>query len=168
MRMKRGILVASFLVLMLMTAPAGAFSADNLLIAVDEDGSADVTFNYTLSWIERIAVFLKIAEPEQELKSALEMATGSPVTVTSVEGDSARFSVLNFARIESTDNETIYSTPGLDFTGAQEVLDRYWFAALVEADFSPDLTVVRFPDGHEETFANQSAIPALSYTITIQ
>ncbi|MCK9276771.1 MAG: hypothetical protein M0P22_01620 [Methanoculleus sp.] len=161
--MKRGILVASLLVLTLIVAPAGAFSADKLLITVDEDGSADITFNYTLSWIERIAVFFKIAEPEQELKSALEEATGAPVTVASAESDAATFSVPGFAKVKSADAGNVYSTPGLDFTGAQEMLDRYWFASLVKADFSPDLTVVRFPDGHEETFANQSTIPALSH-----
>ncbi|WP_292518299.1 hypothetical protein [Methanoculleus sp.] len=163
--MKRGILVASLLVLMLVVAPAGAFSADNLLIAVDEDGNADITFTYTLSWLERIAVFFKIAEPEQELKSALEDACGVPVTVASAESDAAVFSVPGFASIQSTDEGSVYSTPGLDFTGAQEALDRYWFAPLVEADFSPELTTVQFPDGHEETFANQSAIPALSHTV---
>lgn len=163
--MKRGILVASLLVLALMSAPVGAFSADNLLITVEEDGSAEITFNYTLSWIERIAVFFKIAEPEQELKSALEEATGAPVTVTSVESNAATFSVPGFAKIKSVDDENTYSTPGLDFTGAQEVLDSYWFAPLVDADFSPGLTVVRFPDGHEETFSNQHAIPALAHTI---
>jgi len=163
--MKRGILVASLLVLTLIVAPAGAFSADKLLITVDEDGSADITFNYTLSWIERIAVFFKIAEPEQELKSALEEATGAPVTVASAESDAATFSVPGFAKIKSTEGGSVYATPGLDFTGAQEMLDRYWFAPLVKADFSPDLTVVRFPDSHEETFANKSTIPALSHTI---
>ncbi|HOI57383.1 MULTISPECIES: hypothetical protein [unclassified Methanoculleus] len=163
--MKRGIVVASLLVLALMTVPVGAFSADNLLITVDEDGSADITFNYTLSWIERIAVFFKIAEPEQELKSALEGACGTPVTVTSVESNAATFSIQSFARIKSADDGNVYSTPGLDFTGAQEVLESYWFAPLVDADFSPNLTLVRFPDGHEETFENQFAIPALSHTL---
>ncbi len=163
--MKRGILVASLLVLTLIATPAGAFNADSLLITVDEDGSATITMNYTLTWIERVAVFFKIAEPEQELKSALEEALGVPVTVASAESDAATFSVREFAEIDSTDGGSVYSTPGLDFTGAQAVLDRYWFSSLVEADFSPALTVVRFPDGHEETFANQSAIPALSHTV---
>ena len=80
--MKHGILVASLLALTLIVAPTGAFTTDNLLIAVDEDGSATITMNYTISWIERIAVFFKIAEPEQELKSALEDALGVPVTST--------------------------------------------------------------------------------------
>ncbi|MCM2465843.1 hypothetical protein [Methanoculleus oceani] len=161
--MKHGILIASLLVLTLIVAPAGAFSADSLLITVDEDGSASITFKYTISWIERIAVFFKITEPDQELKFALEEALGVPVTVTSAESDNASFLVQDFAKVKSTDEGSVYTTPGLDFTGAQEILDRYWFAPLVEADFSPELTVVRFPDGYEETFANQSAIPALSH-----
>nr|WP_303716689.1 hypothetical protein [Methanoculleus marisnigri] len=163
--MKREIMVASLLVLTLIVAPAGAFSADNLLITVDEDGSANITFEYTISWIERIAVFFKIAEPEQELKSALEETLEVPVTVTSAESDNASFLVQIFAKVRSTDEGSVYTTPGLDFTRAQEMLDSYWFAPLVEADFSPDLTVVRFPDGYEETFANQSAIPALSHAL---
>jgi hypothetical protein len=163
--MKREILVASLLVLTLIVAPAGAFSADNLLITVDEDGSASITMNYTLSWIEGVAVFFKIADPEQELKFALEDALGVPVTVTAAESDVAAFSVQEFAEIGSTDAGNVYSTPGLDFTGAQEIIDGYWFASLVETDLSPALTVVRFPDGHEETFSDQTAIPPLSHTV---
>ena len=165
MGMKHGILVASLLILTLVVAPAGAFSADGLLILVDEDGDADITFDYTLSWIERIAVFFKIAEPEQELKSALEEASGAPVTVTSAKSNVAEFSVLGFAKVQNTDDGVVYSTPALDLTGAQAMLDRYWFAPLVQADFSPKKAVVRFPDGHEETFSSQSTIPALTHAI---
>ena len=163
--MKSEILVASLLILALMAAPAGAFSADNLVIVVEEDGSAEITFNYTLSWVETIAVFFKISDPERELKAALEDALGVPVTVTSAGSDTATFSVREFAKINGTDEGRAYSTPGLDFTGAQEIIDGYWFASLVETDLSPGLTVVRFPDGHEETFSDQSAIPALSHTV---
>ncbi|BBL68393.1 hypothetical protein [Methanoculleus chikugoensis] len=163
--MKSGILVASLLLMAVIVAPAGAFTTDNLLIAVDEDGSASITINYTLSWIETIAVFFKIADPAQELKSALEDALGVPVTVTSAESDNVAFSVREFAEIDGTDRDRVYSTPGLDFAGAQEVIDSYWFASLVETDLSPGQTVVRFPDGHEETFSDQSALPPLSHTV---
>ncbi|HOI13738.1 MAG TPA: hypothetical protein PLG75_07765 [Methanoculleus sp.] len=163
--MKREILVASLLLIAVIVAPAAAFSADHLQITVNEDGSADITFNYTLSWIERVAVFFKITQPEQELKSALEGSLGVPVTVTSAESDVASFSVERFAKISDAAGGKAYSTPGLDFTEAQDVLNSYWFAPLVKADFSPDLTVVRFPGGHEETFTDQSAIPALSHTV---
>jgi len=163
--MKPVILAACLLVMMLIAAPAGAFSADTLEISLKEDGSADITFEYTLSWLERIGVFFRIAEPDQELKSALESATGVPVTVTAAESDRAVFSALKFAKVVHGDDGVTYSTPGIDLTGAQKILDSYWFAPLVRADFSPDLTVVRFPDGYEERFTDQSTIPALSHTV---
>ncbi|MDD3857295.1 MAG: hypothetical protein PHP43_04515 [Methanoculleus sp.] len=163
--MKREILVASLLLMAVIVAPAGAFSADHLQITVNEDGSAEITFNYTLSWIERVAVFFKIADPAQELKSALERSLGVPVTVISAESDVAAFSVTRFTTISDAAGGKTYSTPGLDFTEAQAVLDEYWFASLVQADFSPAQTVVMFPDGHEETFSDQSALPPLSHMV---
>lgn len=163
--MKREILVALLLLTAVLVTPTGAFSADRLHITVNEDASAEITFDYTLSWIERIAVFFKIADPAQELKSALERSLGVPVVVASVESDSATFTATRFATISDADGAKTYSTPGLDFTEAQAVLDEYWFAPLVQADFSPDQTVVRFPDGHEEAFSNLSAIPPLSHQV---
>jgi len=163
--MKPAILAACLLVMMLIAAPAGAFSAETLEISLNEDGSADITFEYALSWLERIGVFFRIAEPDQELKSALEGATGVPVTVTAAESDRAVFSAQKFAKVNSGEGAVIYSTPEIDLTGAQKILEGYWFAPLIRADFSPDLTVVRFPDGHEERFADQSTIPALSHTV---
>lgn len=163
--MKPAILAACLLVMMLIAAPAGAFSAETLEISLNEDGSADITFEYALSWLERIGVFFRIAEPDQELKSALEGATGVPVTVTAAESDRAVFSAQKFAQVNSGEGAVIYSTPEIDLTGAQKILEGYWFAPLIRADFSPDLTVVRFPDGHEERFADQSTIPALSHTV---
>ncbi|WP_054847457.1 hypothetical protein [Methanoculleus chikugoensis] len=85
--------------------------------------------------------------------------------MTSAESDNVAFSVREFAEIDGTDRDRVYSTPGLDFAGAQEVIDSYWFASLVETDLSPGQTVVRFPDGHEETFSDQSALPPLSHTV---
>lgn len=163
--MRREILVASLLLMAVIVAPAGAFSADHLQIIVNEDASADITFNYTLSWIETIAVFFKIADPAQELKSALEKSLGVPVTVTAAEMDIASFSATKFAEISDSAGGRTYSTPGLDLTEAQAILDGYWFAPLVQADFSPAQTVVRFPDGYEEAFADLDAVPPLSHTV---
>ncbi|NLB00310.1 MAG: hypothetical protein GX837_05000 [Methanomicrobiales archaeon] len=163
--MKREILVALLLLMAVVVAPATAFSADRLQITVNEDASADITFNYTLSWIERVAVFFKIADPAEELKSALESALGVPVTVTSAKSDVSVFSAAKFATVRDAGDGKTYSTPGLDLTGAQAILDDYWFAPLVQADFSPDQTTVRFPDGYEETFFDLSEIPPLSHIV---
>ncbi|KUG19348.1 MAG: hypothetical protein KO206_08060 [Methanomicrobiaceae archaeon] len=164
--MKRGIRMLSALLLgALFIVPAGAFSADSLEISIEETGDAAITFTYSLNVIERWAVFLQIARPELELKSAIESFSGKAVDVASVEKGSAQFSVSRFARAIRADGETQYETPALDLTAADGQLERYWFAPLVRPDFSPELTTIRFPDGHTETFSDQSAIPALSHGI---
>jgi len=45
-------------------------------------------------------------------------------------------------------------------------LNSYWFAPLVQADFSPAVTTVTFPDGSVETLENISEIPAVSRAVT--
>jgi hypothetical protein len=60
----------------------------------------------------------------------------------------------------------MYSTPALSFQNAQRALNQYWFAPLINPDFSPDITQITFPDGYHEEFYNQIAIPAISHTIS--
>ncbi|MDN7024316.1 hypothetical protein FGU65_05315 [Methanoculleus sp. FWC-SCC1] len=159
------LLLPALLAAALICAPASAFTANALDISVNETGDAEVTFDYSLSWFEQIAVFFQIAQPDRELKNALESYSGKQVDVVGVETGSAVFAVRDFARIKETANGTVYTLPGLDFTAAEEKLKSYWFAPLVEADFSPAVTTIRFPDGHEEKVFNESAIPSASHTI---
>ncbi len=165
--MKRVLLLLSaLLALALFCAPASAFTADALDIAVNETGDAEVTFDYSLSWFEQIAVFFQIAQPDRELKSALESYSGKHVDIVGFEAGSTTFAVRDFAHIKETANGTVYTLPGLDFTVAEEKLKSYWFAPLLEADFSPAVTTIRFPDGYEEKVFDQSAIPSVSHTVS--
>ncbi|MDK2975340.1 MAG: hypothetical protein PWP08_1711 [Methanofollis sp.] len=149
-----------------MALPAGAFTADRLDIGVSENGTATITFDYTLSWIERIGVFLKIADPSDEFKKALETFSGQNVESVSMNDSSASFRVEHFARISTAGNETTYTTPAIDLHGAEKALNNYWFAPLVQADFSPAVTAITFPDGSVETLENVSEIPTVSKTIS--
>jgi len=163
--MNYGLLISAVLLGSLLAMPAGAFSADSLTIRVDEAGGAVITFDYSLSWLEHIAVFLQVAKPENELKHALESFSGKPVNVISVQSGSAVFSVDEFAQVREINGTTRYTTPALDFFAAEKMLKSYWFAPLIHADFSPTTTVVAFPDGFEEIVHNQHAIPAFSHEI---
>jgi len=156
----------ALLLVMGMALPAGAFTADRLDIAVDENGTATVTFDYTLSWIEDIAVFFKIADPSDEFKNALETFSGQSVESVSLSDHSASFRVEHFARIVAAGNETTYTTPAINLHDAEKALNSYWFAPLVQADFSPAVTTVTFPDGSVETLENISEIPAVSRAVT--
>jgi hypothetical protein len=146
--------------------PAAAFTADSLDIQVRENGDTEVTFRYTLSWIEHIAVFLRIADPADELKKGLEGNSDNTVDVTEVTGNTASFLVIAFTSVRETQDSVVYTTPRLNFTEAEEILQEYWFAPLITTDLSPAVTTVTFPDGYTEQFGNLIEIPQVSHAIT--
>jgi len=140
-----------------------AFTSDSLKIEVQPSGDAFITFDYTLNTLEKIAVFLKIADPNNELKKALESNFHHSVSVESVSDNSAKFLVKSFAKLNNLNGEMEIVTPEVSFKQAEEILNKYWFAPLVEADFSPKITQVIFPDGSNETFNDQISIPSINH-----
>lgn len=156
-------ILALLCLLALIAAPAGAFTAESLHVVVLENGDAGVRFTYSLSFIEQIAVFLRIADPAVELKRALEGYSKRPVDVTEVSSGSAAFHVYGFALVSDDGTGRSWRTPELDLQDAQRVLETYWFAPLISPDFSPAETLVIFPDGYVAQFENISTIPSLSH-----
>ena len=165
--MKSSFVLAGILVLVLLSAapPVQAFTAKNLDIAVQDSGDAIITFDYDLTWYEHAAVFMRIADPGRELKTALESSYGKPVMVTKADGGTSRLVVKGFASKQEHDNTVIMTTPALSFGEAEKILNQYWFARFITPDFSPEVTTVRFPDGYTEAFSNQISIPALDHTL---
>lgn len=154
------------IVLFLLILPVQAFTADTLDITLRDNGDAQITFDYTLNWIEHIAVYLRIANPADELSRAFENNLKTPVRVDQVNSDSIRVSVSNFAqRSVNKGGGTTLSTPALSFEEAENVLQQYWFAPLINPDFSPAITTITFPDGYKEVFYNISNIPKTTHTI---
>lgn len=147
----------------LLVSPVLGFTSDTLEIDIQENGGARVTFTFSLSWFERLAVFFQIADPVEELEKAMESLTVHPVEVEEVTGSSAAFSTDHFAAVEEEPGFRTYSTPELHFPQAGEILRTYWFAPLVQADFSPEVTRVRFPDGTTEVLYGQEIIPPLHH-----
>ena len=153
------------LLLMICNSPAQAFTADSLSIDVQKNGDATIDFEYTLSLPEKIAVFLKIADPNEELKKALEGNFHLPVSVESVSDSSARFSVSRFAPVSEKNGSLLVQTPALSFAAAEKILKNYWFAPLVKPDFSPGITTITYPDGYTEEFEEQISIPKTSHLL---
>ena len=151
------------LVVAILTAPAAAFTMDSLYITVQENGDAVVTADYTLTWVERIVVYVRIAQPELLLGQALEQYSGKEVTVTSVTPGETVLSIENFAVVRDTMNETTHITPTLDFSGVDQAVRGYWFSPFVSVDASPGLTIVSFPDGHQQAFFDQLVIPSITH-----
>ncbi|MDD1678120.1 MAG: hypothetical protein LUO93_02910 [Methanomicrobiales archaeon] len=155
------ILLCILLLAVLLITPVLGFSSDILDIDVQEEGGAGVSFTYSLTWYERFAVFLQIADPAQEFRNAIEGLTGQPVTIQEVSGDSVMFSVDRFASVYNEEGARIFITPTLRFPEAGTALQQYWFAPLVQADFSPAVTTIRFPDGSAEVWTNAETIPTV-------
>jgi hypothetical protein len=152
-------------ILFLCACPAQAFTAKTLDINVQDNGDAVITFTYSLSWFENAAVFAHIADPNTQLKNALESNYGKNVDVMAATGNQAEVLVHGFATRTMTDNGVTLTTPELSFESAQRVLNHYWFAPLITVDFSPDVTAVDFPDGYVENYYDQITIPAISHTL---
>lgn len=162
--MKRYISTAGLvLILALLAGPAAAFTMDRLDIAVLENGDAEITADYTLTWVERIVVYVRIAQPELMLGQALREYSGKEVDVTSVTPGQAVLSVRDFAEVQETGGETFYITPTLDFSGAGQAVRGYWFSPFVSIDASPGLSTVSFPDGHQEAFFDTLVIPSITH-----
>ena len=153
------------LVLLFMTSPALAFTANNLDIAVSDNADAVIIFEYELTWAENAAVFMHITDPSLELKRALESNYKKTVDVVRTDTGRAQFIVHDFATIKEKDGATVMSTPALSFVNAEKVLKKYWFAPFIAPDFSPSITRVSFPDGYSYEFDDQISIPVLRHTL---
>jgi len=155
------ILIGLLLVAGILAAPAAAFTVNNLVVNIAENGDAEISVDYSLSWVERVVVFMKIAHPEQQLEQALEGYTGKEVQVTSVNPGRTDLFVQDFAGMTDNGTGITYRTPSMDFIQAEQMIQGYWFSRFVSVDASPEIAVITFPDGYEETFLNVANIPGV-------
>jgi len=147
------------------TMPVQAFTAKSLTITLAPDGDATLDMHYELSFIEESAVFLKMADPAEELKNAFDTHSSSPVTVPSATDTTARVLIPGFADLTRSGSNIMMTTPSLSFARAQDVVNSYWFAPLVSPDFSPGITTVIFPDGHRDTYYDVLTVPSVSHPL---
>jgi len=161
-----GGILAFSLILAFFANPVQAFSVDTLTIDIQPDGDALITFHYSLSRLEHTAVYLNIVDPGKELKKALESKYHLNVTVNDVSPTSTQLLMSNFASTTHVNNTTIMSTPEISFQGAQELLNKYWFASLVQVDYSPETTIITYPDGFEIAYYDQIDIPKTKHELS--
>jgi hypothetical protein len=157
------IIIGLLLVAGILAVPAAAFTVNSLAVNIEENGDAGISVHYSLSWVERVVVFMKIAHPEQQLEQALEGYTGKEVQVISVDPGSTDLLVDEFAGVTDDGTGITYTTPAMDFSQAERMIQGYWFSRFVKVDASPQIAVITFPDGYEETFPNAAYIPAVTH-----
>ena len=164
--MNKVVTVLLFLgVIALSVMPAQAFTAKSLTITLAPDGDAELNIQYELSFFEQSAVFFQIADPAQELKKAFDTNAEEPVTVLETTSSSAIILVPGFATVRNEGAASTMITPQVSFEKAQQVMNGYWFAPLVSPDFSPDVTLVRFPDGYRVVYSDALTLPSVSHVL---
>jgi hypothetical protein len=145
--------------------PAQAFTAKSLTITLAPDGDAEMNMQYELSYFEQGAVFFQIADPAQELKKAFDTNSPEPVTVLEATSSSALILIPGFATIKSEGAKSTMITPSMSFEKAQQVMNGFWFAPLVSPDFSPGVTLVRFPDGERVVYNDVLIVPSIRHEL---
>lgn len=114
-------IVGILFVLSMVMMPVDAFTADSLDIVVLPNGDAVVMFEYSLSWLERMAVSLHATDPAQEIKKAIANNLNKEVTQVNVQRTTGPFS-QSLSNIEDNmvyiplSNETISKSKGTILT----------------------------------------------------
>ena len=143
--------------------PAAAFTINNLAVDIAEKGDAEIAVDYSLTWVERVVVFMRIATPDQQLEQSLEGYSGKEVTVTQATPAGTELFVEEVVQVDDGPEGTIYTTPSMDFSVAEREAKGYWFSRFVTVDASPEVTVITFPDGYQEKFYNIAYIPSVTH-----
>lgn len=149
-------------IIALSVMPVQAFTAKSLTVTLAPNGDAEMNMQYELTFFEQTAVFFQIADPAEELKKAFDTHSEEPVTVLETTSTSAIIDVPGFATVMNGGTTSTMVTPHVSFEKAQQVMDGYWFAPLVSPDFSPGVTMVRFPDGHRDVYYDALTLPSVS------
>jgi hypothetical protein len=155
----------SICILSLTVMPAQAFTAKSLTITLAPTGDAEMNMQYELSFFEQGAVFFQIADPSRELKKAFDTNSPEPVTVLEATPTSAILLVPKFATVRNEAVQSTMITPSVSFEKAQHVMNGYWFAPLISPDFSPAVTLVRFPDGYRVVYYDVLAVPSVTHAM---
>ena len=161
------LILGALLLAGILAPPAAAFTITSLAVNIGENGDARVTVDYSLSWMERFAVYTRIAHPEQQLETALESFSGKEVAIQSVTPARTTLVIEEFADLADDETGTTYTPPAMDFTLAEQKVRGYWFSRFVTLDLSPARTVITFPDGYNAPFMDVAYIPSVSHTVGI-
>ena len=165
MSRNRGIITAAMiLIAALLMQGASAITIESFDMSISENGDTKLVFDYSLSAMEKFAVFMKIADPAEELQKAIDERTDQEVEVLDATSSSSSFLAPGFITPVSSSEGMTYTTPSFDFSKAEEVLKGYWFAPLITIDLSPGTTTITFPDGYSESFTNEIQIPSITHT----
>lgn len=156
------------LLLIAIIIPAGvqAFSVESVDITINQYGDATVFMQYQLNSAE--SGFYYAANMLMDIRSLakerLEQVFHKTVTIESVDQDSTRFQVAQFAQVK---NNT-YISPAFAYTDAEKLFTGKLTEVkkALSINFIPRMTVIKFVDGYSESFPGQGRIRSVNHTIS--
>ena len=151
--------------LALAVMPAQALTAKALTINVDSAGTAQVNFQYELTFAERAAIFFNIANPAVQLENALQSNLNKPVTVTRADSSSADVTIPSFATVSQANGTKTITTPAFSFINTQNQIQQEWWAGVNAVNMAPGVTTITFPDGYQAVYTNQISFPSVTHRV---
>jgi len=137
--------------------PAQAFSVDKLEYNIDNTGTVYITADYSLSFLESLA--LQTPTIRDEFTKAIKTEYSDGAEVITITDTHTEFSIPKWADIKS---DGYIQTPAITFENVKSRIDSYWFLKALNIDYSPTITIVKFPNDETYTYNDQMTIPSLS------
>ncbi|MDD1701901.1 MAG: PEGA domain-containing protein [Methanoregula sp.] len=149
-------------IVLLLIAPASAFTADSLNITITDNGDATAVFRFTLEGIVENAIPLSVLQ--DELVKGLDTSSEPPQVLT-FSNSEATLLLKNFAVLNDVPTGTEYQTTPMDFKKAQFAFEGSAVSHIITADFSPKQLTITFPDGFKQSLTQSSILPTMKHTV---
>jgi hypothetical protein len=137
--------------------PTQAFSVDRLEYNIDEIGTVYVSADYQLTFLESVA--LRVPTIRDEFTKAINTEYGNDAVVLDLTDTHTEFSIPKWADVKE---DGYIQTPSITFSNVKNRIDSYWFLKPLNIDYTPAITIVRFPNGESFTYTEQMSFPSLS------
>ena len=164
-------LIFTIVLAALCAAPVHAFNAEDVIISVQPDGSATITADYSLSWIEG-GIFMTMKNTfRNTAEQGLNSIYNGKASLNSLTDHEASVTVPGFAKVTQEKGATTYNTATLPYDKANQLVQakasQYLgiAAGMIPKNVYPAQTTITFPDGYSESFGTVTIVPSVAHTI---
>ena len=178
-KIKRLLLVCialSMVLTVVCAAPVSAFTAKEIAITVQPDGSATIIADYSLSWIEG-GIFMTLKETiRNAAEEGLYSIYNGKASLNSINDNQASVTIPAFAKVTQGEDAhgtgiISYNTAPLPYDKAnrlaEEKASQYlgFAASMIPKNIYPEKTTITFPDGYTESFGEVAVVPSVVHAI---
>lgn len=144
------------LILALLFSQSQSFKVDRLEYFVSNNGNAFVVANYHLNLVEKFWLVLPMTK--DGVIHAIKTEYGEESKIISITDTSTTFTIPRFADVYPT----YIQTPMLTFENIKKRSNEYWFVQLLNIDYTPTITTMKFYNGETHSYTNMMVVPAIT------